>query len=166
MGILSNNDNNSLVCFFVLFKDSPEVTHGFQGEFFYKGFKITDDTTNIVDIRHGDFYSDVSTEDLFVLTKYGLIKGADILMEERDRYRVEYYQELIVKANNDITRFKRMHKLRPKYNGVLTRRKFLKEYRRKLQKRIDNTYLNIDEYTMYKALYEIKVKNNNNNKTD
>lgn len=152
---------NKLQHFYNLYKNSHEVQKGLKGEFFYKGFKVTED--KIFDIRHNDFYREVSEEDQDVLKMYGLITGADILMDRRNKYRVKYYKNLIVKANDDITRFKKMLKLRPKYNGDLTRRKFLKEYRRKLNKRITNTLLKIEEYTMYESLYESKVENNNIN---
>lgn len=147
--------------FFGLYENSPKAIKGFEGEFFYKGFKVT--KTSIQDIRHNDFYNEVSKDDLKVLKEKGLIKGADILMERRDRYRIEFYKNLIVKANDDIKRFSRMLKVKPKYNGALTRRTFLKEYRRKLNKRIDNTLLKVEEYTMYVALYENKISSNNNN---
>ena len=100
-------------------------THNF---IIYRGFKIFEypetDTYEIVDVRFSDFYSEVREKDLDHLKRYGFVKGADLLMLERDLFRVESSRkclEMLYQMKNDLpSKSKEMtaRKYKLKQNGL------------------------------------------------
>lgn len=72
-----------------------------------KGFKITHyfptDTYTVQDVRFNDFYSEVSEEDLSILTLHGFLKGIDIISYKRNIKRVGNYHRLIEGLYSKIT---------------------------------------------------------------
>lgn len=75
----------------------------------YKGFKISkffEGGYRIQDTRFNDFYSDVTKSDLLVLKDNGFIKGAKIIMHERDLKRIKIYEKKIEKLYSDKDKFK------------------------------------------------------------
>lgn len=64
----------------------------------YKGFKIVSFESQayfIFDVRRSDFYTKVSTIDLEFFKEHGFIKGADLIMHNRDTRRVSKYNDLL-----------------------------------------------------------------------
>jgi hypothetical protein len=59
----------------------------------YKGFKIINEqgTYRIQDVRRNDFYSEVFATDLAMFKEHGFVRGADLIMYNRDVTRVRRY---------------------------------------------------------------------------
>ena len=133
------------------FKDSPLVVHGIS-ELFYKGFKVKEDG-RVLDIKDSDFYDDPTAEETELILKFGFIEGTKKAIAIRHELKVKYYLREIEKAEASIKRFRRLYKLRPAYHGFLTKRQFLKEYRRKLLKRIATTEEKLSELVALKNMY-------------
>ena len=78
----------------------------------YKGFKISsfdDGSFEIFDTRFSDVYTKVSLKDMKVFKSKGFIKGANLLMYDRDVKRVKDYTKKLEKLYSE----------RDKYNQKL-----------------------------------------------
>ena len=111
-----------------------------------KGFKIThyneDNSYTIQDIRHSDFYNEVSKEDMEVITANGFLEGTNILMYSRNTERVDKYLRLIEVLYAKRTEYK---KSLPKNKAFFT-------------KRISNCNRNIHDYHDLMQFYRSKVE--------
>lgn len=63
----------------------------------YKGFKIIRSPEGyiILDVRRSDLYDPVREVDLKMFKDHGFVKGADIIMYQRDKIRCKKYKEAI-----------------------------------------------------------------------
>ena len=117
-----------------------------------KGFKITyyieDGSYTILDIRTNDFYTEVLESDIKILTKYGFIKGTDLIRYNRSLARVKDY----------------IHKIEGTYAKKARYKTLLHENELFYTKRIKNCNENIHKYHDMMQFYKAQVEQFENKK--
>ena len=143
---------------FLKVKDNPLVHKDFEGCLYYKGFKCTTNG-DILDVRHSDFYDEVTLCDLQKFIQHGFIEGADLIMYNRDISRSDEFKSKIETSYNDIQKFETLLKKRHKRKrSPYQHRKLITMYKNRLRKRIRNTRTNILEYLDRMFFYRARLK--------
>lgn len=111
-----------------------------------KGFKIThyfeDDSYTIQDVRHSDFYTEVSDWDLETMESHGFLAGTAVILHSRNVERVQKYLRQIEVLYANRARYKEgLSKNKPFYT-----------------KRIRNCNKNIHDYHDMMQFYQAKVE--------